>query len=509
VIKLVVSVYNTTTLLNMIANHLNHIMYTPVLLPLLLHNAQLRELLRRDGQFAFYKRNQHGGKLPFEDSGRDAKGNITSNNGQNSPVRTLGSAAASAAAAVAAANKRSRLQRLELGTAGTGGTSSSTAEEEGDDLFESELMLLDDHWRVNGTPTPKEALLSPRKQQAIACLAFSCDWLVHRVLRMCATLDKEGADAARARAGDPSSSNANSSNGSGASSPPPPAAEPAYQPMPQQHRAPVPREATLVSRGFGASAAKFMPGSKDAAAAAAAAAATPLPPAPPSTPAARLRAFARKLSGLADDCALILRLELYMEVSHHMAALTRVDLGGGGVGLSGDDADACVVDLCRTLRDMQEALSPQSPKPGMGLVAPRDLFAYVISPLPRLLPRVLVHCLGAAISRPVSAVGVGKAAKVVAALQQLVQDITETSSRYLLEGPALSQVITDKFSRAGRYASLMGASHSELEAYIRANRADFTKEEFRAQWHLKGKARRADDRDQAAPFETWWASERF
>ena len=29
-------------------------------------------------------------------------------------------------------------------------------EEEADDLFESELMLLDDHWRTGGTPTPKE-----------------------------------------------------------------------------------------------------------------------------------------------------------------------------------------------------------------------------------------------------------------------------------------------------------------------------------------------------------------
>ncbi|KAG5178503.1 hypothetical protein JKP88DRAFT_196210 [Tribonema minus] len=384
---------------------------------------KLRDLLRRDAQFLLYKRSQHGGKLPFADD-------LSGANSKTTPPRTAGGAT---------------LRRAKTrGGLDLPSTSAPTPEDDAEDLFESELKILEDHWRVGGgAAVARDALLEPRRLQAVACLAFSCDWLVHKVVKMCTALDKQASAAATAAAApaafSPTSPVAGSTSTSGSTGP---------------------------------------------------------------SPATRLRAVARKLSGLADDCALILRLELYMHASHYLAALAAADLGGGA-----DAADACVIDLCRVLRDTQEALSPMTPKPGMGLAAPRELFAYAVAPLPRMLPRLLVHALGGAAARPVSAVGVGKAAKIVAALQQLASDVTETSLRQLVEGAALAQVVTERFSRAARYASLMGATHAELEGYIRANRSDFTKEELRAQWNLQGPARRADECPH--PFEAWWASERF
>lgn len=38
------------------------------------------------------------------------------------------------------------------------------------------------------TAFSSQSLLSLRKQQAVACLAFSCDWLAHKLLKMCAVV---------------------------------------------------------------------------------------------------------------------------------------------------------------------------------------------------------------------------------------------------------------------------------------------------------------------------------
>ena len=75
----------------------------------------------------------------------------------------------------------------------------------------------------------------------------------------------------------------------------------------------------------------------------------------------------------------------------------------------------------------------------------------------------------------------------------------------------MPQLLNDKFGRAARFASLMGAAHADLEAYIIANRTDFSKEEYRALWGAKGRQNASSDMTSSAatPFDTWWASERF
>ena len=63
--------------------------------------------------------------------------------------------------------------------------------------------------------------MSCRQQQAIACLAFSCDWCTQRILRMCGALDKAAAAASRSKASSASTahnSDANTTNSSNSNS---------------------------------------------------------------------------------------------------------------------------------------------------------------------------------------------------------------------------------------------------------------------------------------------------
>lgn len=41
----------------------------------------------------------------------------------------------------------------------------------------------------------EQSLLSLRKQQSIACLAFSCDWLSHKLLKICVAIKHQHPDA--------------------------------------------------------------------------------------------------------------------------------------------------------------------------------------------------------------------------------------------------------------------------------------------------------------------------
>lgn len=43
-----------------------------------------------------------------------------------------------------------------------------------------------------------QSLLSLRKQQAVACLAFSCDWLAHKLLKMCVAIRHHASGSAAA-----------------------------------------------------------------------------------------------------------------------------------------------------------------------------------------------------------------------------------------------------------------------------------------------------------------------
>ncbi|CAM9553978.1 unnamed protein product [Phaeothamnion confervicola] len=493
---------------------------------------KLRDLLRRDAQYLRYKRSVHGGKVPFEmklGAGVD-----------KSPTRQQRSAAGGAATAVrkvvggrlavglglgagvgaggaggdSLGGSSAGARSGGVGVGGVGGAGATSAEEEADDVFESEFVLLREFWQFDANPFPltRKALLTLRHQQAVASLAFSCDWVAHRVLRMCVALSMDSATGAGGTApgGAVASVSGSVATATGVTA------------------AAVAAAAAGITGG-GAGAAKSSPAQRGWG--------KPLPPTPDeqrgggaATPAARLQEIARKMSALADDCLLVLRLELMVTVSVHMQQLSGIDLDvdrgkASTTAMSlGRIEDACVVEMNRGLRDMQEAISPIEPKAHLGLLAPRELFAYVASPLPRLLPRLFVHSVRYYGSgRLVTVGGVGKLNKILSTLQQTVVDVTETSRAYLQPGggggsggsgggdgggstggSSLVDVIAERFARASRYVALMSMTQEDLEAYIRANRTEYAKEEYRVQWILAGPNRRVGP-EGGAHFDTWWA----
>ncbi|CAM9428068.1 unnamed protein product [Chrysoparadoxa australica] len=415
------------------------------------HGDRLRDLLSRDASYSSYKCRQHGGQLPFERAAGPHSANISSK-----------------------ANLALLLdpspRRRTLNTSPTLSPPEPTAEEMAADHFESEYALFFDMWNfgIPSYPVTKKGLLSMRVIKAVASLCFSCDWLAHRILRMCA-----GIEPAQARESE-------RKNGKGRGSPSP-------MTSPASSRSPVP-----ASRGFSRA--------KEAAVA---------------TPSARLRAVAKKLSGLADDCLLCLRLDTYCAVAFYTQQLVALDLGDsretgkGALGM-GSVEDMCVVDLNRHLQELHEGLSPIEPKEGVGLVAPRELFAATVLPLPRLLPRLLVHFLRYYPERSISTRGVGRLTKVASTLLQTTLDVTSTGAFEDQEHErGLIDSIGKRFSRslglwAHRYTALLSMTSEQLESFIRENRAEFTKAEYEVQWKLAGPNRSGQDN-----FESWWASAKW
>lgn len=202
-----------------------------------------------------------------------------------------------------------------------------------------------------------------------------------------------------------------------------------------------------------------------------------------------------------------------LEVASGQGSTTAMSLGSV--------EDQCVVELNRCIREEQEALSPFEPKGGVGLVCPRELLAFVLVPLVRLLPRLFVRSLRFLKARTITVGGVGKLNKILNTLQQTVGDVTEEhqlagqeDGATSADGPkAGSEVVAgtvgERFGWARQYVALVSMTQAELEVFIRNNRTKFSKEEYRVQWALVGPNRRPLDGGTGQKFEMWWASEKF
>eukprot|EP00903_Cladosiphon_okamuranus_P010322 g9766.t1 len=406
---------------------------------------KLRDLLRRDAQYSTYKTFVYGGLLRWEDS---EVSDVLSLKGRNS----LNSVPAK------------HVERLDI-RRGRDGHVESSEHEEADDIFESEFTMLKDLWKFDSAPFPvtKQSLLSLRKQQSIACLAFSCDWLSHKLLKICVAIKHQHSDAHSSAAGSKLNSPSKILDFEGRTS----------------------------SSAGGATATMQ-----------------------------KLRQLGRKLSQLADDSLLCLRLEVYMLVSFYMQQLPSIDLEvtsgqGSTTAMSlGSVEDQCVVTLNRCIREEEEALSPFEPKGSMALLCPRELLAFVLAPLPRLLPRLFVLSFSFLKTNTITVGGVGKLNKILNTLQQTVGDVTEEQkSRNQEDAPAMADdpgsgtqgstgLVGERFKWARQYVALISMSQSELESFIRKNRTKFSKEEYRVLWSLVGPNRRLDG---GKKFDVVWA----
>lgn len=201
-----------------------------------------------------------------------------------------------------------------------------------------------------------------------------------------------------------------------------------------------------------------------------------------------------------------------LEVASGQGSTTAMSLGSV--------EDQCVVNLNRCIREEQEALSPFEPKGSVGLICPRELLAFVLAPLARLLPRLFVRSLRFLKAQTVTVGGVGKLNKILNTLQQTVSDVTEEhkspgqEDTTAVDAPSdgaqhVRGTITDRFGWARQYVALISMSQDELEAFIRSNRTKFSKDEYRVQWCLTGPNRRPLQGGSSGKFEMWWASEKF
>ncbi|CAM9200267.1 unnamed protein product [Ectocarpus fasciculatus] len=411
---------------------------------------KLRDLIRRDAQYLTYKAFVYGGLLRWDES---EVNDVLSLKGRKSlgggPIHAKG---------VERDTRRGREGNLDL-----------SDQEEADDIFESEFTMLQDLWKFDCVPfsVTKQSLLSLRKQQAVACLAFSCDWLSHKVLKVCVAIKHQSAP-------DDPSSGLGEKLGSPSRS--------------------VDAEGRLSSATGSATA-----------------------------PAQKLRQIGRKLSQLADDSLLCLRLEVYMLVSFYMQQLPSINLEvtsgqGSTTAMSlGSVEDQCVVTLNRCIREEQEALSPFEPKGSMALLCPRELLAFVLAPLPRLLPRLFVRSFSFLKTKTVTVGGVGKLNKILNTLQQTVGDVTDDHKARIQEESAAADVpgsgtqaptgvVGERFGWARQYVALMSMTQGELESFIRKNRTKFSKEEYRRVWSLSGPNRRTADDTAGQKFDVWWVS---
>ncbi|CAM9248443.1 unnamed protein product [Discosporangium mesarthrocarpum] len=423
---------------------------------------KLRGLLKKDRHYLLYKTQVYGWGAMVD---HDAIGKES-----NSPLHMGQVYRNSKSTSGLAQNARGREHgrpRAEI--------SNTTAEEEADDVFETEFMLLKDLWKFDAVPYPvtKKNLLSLRKQQAVACLVFSCDWLAHKLLKMCNALQQQQQQASSASDGQ--------EQGAGLS--------------PVGRRSP-----PIFSRGFRDSK-----------------------PADTWTPIHKLSSMKQKFSQLADDGLLCLRLEVFGVVTHFMQQMPAVDLGvdsgkGSTTAMSlGSVEDQCIVDLNRCIREEHEAFSPIEPKGGgVRLICPRELLQFMLAPLPRLVPRLFVHSLRYTAAQSITVGGVGKLNKIVKTLQQTIGDAIDSSLRRVHEegsfaakkaagmgsnGLGETDIVTDRFGGAAQYIALISMTQGELENFIRNNRTKFTKEEYRVQWLLAGPNRRSSNGGRGENFE--------
>lgn len=212
-----------------------------------------------------------------------------------------------------------------------------------------------------------------------------------------------------------------------------------------------------------------------------------------------------------------------MLVSFYMQQLPSINLEvtsgqGSTTAMSlGSVEDQCVVTLNRCIREEQEALSPFEPKGSMALLCPRELLAFVLAPLPRLLPRLFVRSFSFLKTKTVTVGGVGKLNKILNTLQQTVGDVTDDHKARIQEEGAAADVtgsgtqaptgvVGERFGWARQYVALMSMTQGELESFIRKNRTKFSKEEYRRAWSLSGPNRRTADDTTGQKFDVWWVS---
>ncbi|CAM9460205.1 unnamed protein product [Choristocarpus tenellus] len=252
----------------------------------------------------------------------------------------------------------------------------------------------------------------------------------------------------------------------------------------------------------------------------------PMPGVDAASPYHKLSSMARKLSKLADDSLLCLRLEVFAIVSHYMHQLPSVDLGvdsgkGSTTAMSlGSVEDQCVVDLNRSLREEYEAFSPRERKGSLSAICSGEYLSFVLAPLPRLVPRLFVLSLSFTMARAITVGGVGKLNKIVKTLQQTVGDAIGTNQQSQDDNFSKSaggtsnsshgnrDFVAERFGCASQYVALLSMTQGELENFMRNNRTKFTKEEYRVQWLLVGPNRQRSDGGKGENFESWWASER-
>lgn len=220
-------------------------------------------------------------------------------------------------------------------------------------------------------------------------------------------------------------------------------------------------------------------------------------------------------------------LQIYMLVTFYMQQLPSVDLDvasgqGATTAMSlGSVEDQCVVTLNRCIREEQEALSPFEPKGSSTLLCPRELLAFVLAPLPRLVPRLFVRSFSFLKANAITVGGVGKLNKILNTLQQTVEDVTQghkpptpdeasaTADGQRTGTQATKGAAGERFGWSRQYVSLISMPQTELEAFIRNNRTKFSKEEYRVAWSLMGPNRRTSDGGTFQKFDMWWASEKF
>lgn len=215
-----------------------------------------------------------------------------------------------------------------------------------------------------------------------------------------------------------------------------------------------------------------------------------------------------------------------MLVGYYMQQLPSIDLEvtsgqGSTTAMSlGGVEDQCIVTLNRCIREEQEALSPFEPKGSSALLCPRELLAFVLSPLARLLPRLFVRSLGYLKTNTITVGGLGKLNKILNTLQQTVGDVTEgqkpasEDTAPTTDGPragaqSLTGTVAERFGWARQYVALISMAQGELEVFIRSNRTKYSKDEYRVLWSLVGPNRRPLDGGNGQKFEMWWASEKF
>lgn len=216
-----------------------------------------------------------------------------------------------------------------------------------------------------------------------------------------------------------------------------------------------------------------------------------------------------------------------MLVSFYMQQLPSINLEvasgqGSTTAMSlGSVEDQCVVTLNRCIREEQEALSPFEPKGNLALLCPRELLAFVLAPLPRLLPRLFVSVFFFLKTKTITVGGVGKLNKILNTLQQTVGDVTEEHKSGSQEDGGVATngqktasqtplgTVGERFGWARQYVALVSMPQGELEVFIRRNRVKFSKEEYRVLWSLAGPNRPTSDGGTGKKFEVWWASEKF